>query len=327
MSCRLHIRGIGAVSPAGWGVEALDLALAAQTALATQELPGPVGQHPFRVRRVPVPARRPAFLTHARLRRSSAVSHFAVAAALEALGSECERVQKGDVRLGIVCSVMTGGVNYSRRFYREVLENPATASPLLFPETVFNAPASHLAAVLGCPGRNYTLMGDQTAFIEGLALGAVWLVQNEVDLCLVVATEEADWLTAEALGLFEPGRVPAEGAGALCLGRAPETVELIAISEPVPYVRGISSSAAAVAARQQFPTAADDLELGSTDQTPGSVNHVLGEGFAAGGAWHCVAAVQALRAGRARRAGVTLAGSNHQAIATQFQRTDFPLRP
>src|SRR3712207_7831863 len=42
-------------------------------------------------------------------------------------------------------AVSNGGVIYTKRFYHEVVESGAeAASPLLFPETVFNAPASHL---------------------------------------------------------------------------------------------------------------------------------------------------------------------------------------
>ena len=71
---------------------------------------------------------------------------------------------------------MSGSVNYSRRFYDETLKDPATASPLVFPETVFNAPASHLAALLGTTAINYTLVGDPGTFLQGIALAADWLL-------------------------------------------------------------------------------------------------------------------------------------------------------
>ena len=51
----------------------------------------------------------------------------------------------------------TASIRYSERFFGEVLENPATASPMLFPETVMNAPASHMAAYLGCTGSSSPL--------------------------------------------------------------------------------------------------------------------------------------------------------------------------
>ena len=70
---------------------------------------------------------------------------------------------------------MSGCVNYSRRFYDEVLQDPATASPLIFPETVFNAPASHLAGYFASTAMDYTLVGDPCSFLQGTALAADWL--------------------------------------------------------------------------------------------------------------------------------------------------------
>ena len=146
---RMFVDGIGAVSPAGWGVTALRAALEKQVPLPVQPVTRPGWEKPLFVRPVPPPAARPAFFAHPRLRRANAITHFTIAAALEALGETASLVRSGAVRLGIVVGVMAGGVNYSRRFYEEVLRDPATASPLIFPETVFNASASHLAAFLG----------------------------------------------------------------------------------------------------------------------------------------------------------------------------------
>jgi len=147
------------------------------------------------------------------------VSQYSVAAGLEALGDDVAKVGDGSMRLGIVQCVMSGCVNYSRRFYDEVLRDPATASPLLFPETVFNAPSSHLAALLGTMAINYTLVGDPGAFLQGIALGAQWLRERTVDRCLVIGTEEIDWLTADAFRIFSRSVVVSGGAVALYLGR------------------------------------------------------------------------------------------------------------
>src|SRR5438067_6740704 len=171
----IFVHGIGAVSPAGWGVLPLREALAKGEPIPVKELARPGWTRSLRVRPVPPLAPRPNFLAHARLRRTSSIAQYAVAAALEALGDDAARVTSGSLRLGIVLCVMTGCVNYSRRFYDETLKDPATASPLIFPETVFNAPASHLASVLGTTGINYTIVGDPSTVLQGLALAADWL--------------------------------------------------------------------------------------------------------------------------------------------------------
>jgi hypothetical protein len=209
------VHGIGAVSPAGWGVLPLREALAKGEPLPVKELTRPGSTRSLRVRPVPPPSPRPSFLAHARLRRTSPITQYAVAAALEALGDDAARVSSGSLRLGTVFCVMTGCVNYSRRFYDETLKDPATASPLVFPETVFNAPASHLAALLGTTAINYTIVGDPGIFLQGLAIAGDWLLVGGVDGCLVVGAEEIDWLTADAYGLFARSIILSDGAGAV----------------------------------------------------------------------------------------------------------------
>src|SRR6266511_2316719 len=205
---QIFIHGIGAVSPAGWGVLPLREALAKGEPLPVKELARPGWTRSLRVRPVPPPSPRPNFLSHARLRRTSPITQYAVAAALEALGEDAACVSNGSLRLGILFCAMTGCVNYSRRFYDETLNDPATASPLVFPETVFNAPASHLAALLGTTAVNYTLVGDPGTFLQALALAADWLLSESVDGCLVIGAEEMDWLTADAQRLFTRKIIP-----------------------------------------------------------------------------------------------------------------------
>ena len=66
-------------------------------------------------------------------------------------------------RLAVIFAVASGSVVYTRRFYEQVTKQGAkAASPMLFPETVYNAPASHLAALLGIDGATYTLVGDNS---------------------------------------------------------------------------------------------------------------------------------------------------------------------
>ena len=99
---------------------------------------------------------------HPRLRRASAISRFAAIAGLRALESARLKLDSGNAeRIALIFAISNGGVIYTKRFYREIVNAGAqAASPLLFPETVFNAPASHVAAILGVTGASYTLVGD-----------------------------------------------------------------------------------------------------------------------------------------------------------------------
>jgi 3-oxoacyl-(acyl-carrier-protein) synthase len=245
---RVFIDGIGAVSPAGWGVTALRAALEKNVPLPIQPVARPGWEKPLFVRSVPPPAARPAFFAHPRLRRANAITQFTIAAALEALGETVSLVHSGAARLGIIVGMMSGGVNYSRRFYEEVLKDPATASPLIFPETVFNASASHLAAFLNSNAICYTLVGDDGTFLQGIALATQWLADDKVDVCLVIGAEETDWIVADAINLFHPNSVHSAGAGAILLKKDSSSgaiAELAAVTDSFPFTQRQTRATAA----------------------------------------------------------------------------------
>lgn len=350
----IFICGIGAVSPGGWGMKAFREALARGEGISTKELPRP-GDQPLPVRQVPPASPRPTFLAHARLRRTSPIAHYSVSAALEALGSDAAKVSSGALRLGIIYCALTGCVNYSRRFYDEVLKEPSTASPLLFPETVYNSPASHLAALVGTTAINYTLVGDPGTFIQSLALAADWLTDGRVDACLVIGAEEMDWLTAGAMRLFEPKTIFSDGAGALYLRRdAGENpaVQLKAVTSAHPFSSNSTRAQAIKRARIELAGGTPDFAKATTGRPalPGrallcdglqgvpradrdeqsawsdwtgqraSVKTIFGEALMAAAAWQCVAAVDALAQNTYDAAVVSVAGTNQQAIAAQFAR-------
>ncbi len=335
----IFIHGIGAVSPAGWGVNALRDAVEKAEPLATKELARPGWTKPFQIRGVPLPAPRPAFMTHPRMRRTSPIAQYAVAAALEALGGDAAAVTNGSLRLGIVLCVMSGCVNYSRRFYDETLRDPATASPLVFPETVFNAPSSHLASLLGTTAINYTLVGDPGTFLQGVALAADWLTRGEVDGCLIIGAEEIDWITSDAFRLFTRRLVLSEGAGALYLRREPSgasSVALHCVTNSHPFFDQSGRIDAARNVRAELPAASASellcdsrtdvsrLDAPESDAWRGwkservSPKKFLGEGLMAAAAWQCVLAADALRHGQCHAANVSIVGCNQQAIGARF---------
>jgi 3-oxoacyl-(acyl-carrier-protein) synthase len=335
----IAVGGIGVVSPAGWGISALRSVLTARQLVPAIELPRPGWNTAIHVRRVPPSPARFPFLAHARLRRTSAVTHYSVAAALEALGSAADEVNKGTLRLGIVLCVMSGCVNYSRRFYSEALHDPATASPLVFPETVFNAPASHLAALLGTKAVNYTLVGDPGTFLQGLALGATWILQDDVDACVVIGGEEVDWLTADAYRLFHLKVTLAEGAGAIYLRRArkgTEEIKLKAITSSHNYSCGTTREQAGARMRNELLSTGragllcDGMQGEERSDRPEAMvwkgwsgtrlspKRLLGEGLAAASAWQCAAAVDSLVQRQHEAAYVSVLGCNQEAIGAHF---------
>ena len=324
---RIFVHGCGVVSPAGWGLASFRGQLEQGQAPSTSNFQRP-DRTELPVFRVPPPPARPAWLAQPRLRRSSPISHLAVAAAVEALGGG-DRVPETPGLALVVC-VQGGSVQYSRRFFAEALADPSTASPLLFPETVFNAPASHLGAVLGTSARNSTYVSDQAGFLAGLAMAADWLERGLADATLVVACEEADWTMAEASRLFSRRSRASEGAAAVLLRREIGPVELEGISSPRPFVQGRHPTEALTAIRRELGPAETVFSHGVRGSA-GAIDPVFGDGLAAAGGWTCIAAIDALLQFRGKSAMALVAGSNLQALGVRFSRVhtagELPLQP
>jgi 3-oxoacyl-(acyl-carrier-protein) synthase len=230
----LGIAGMGWVTPLGSDLTGVWQRLLNGETASAQSISSPLGRT-YPVFPVPVEAtvQAPA---HPRLRRSSAISRFAVVAGLAALeDAKLKLDPETAARTALIFAVSNGGVVYTRRFYHEIVESGAqAASPLLFPETVFNAPASHLAAILGISGASYTLVGDGAVGILALKMAEDLMESETLDRCLVVGAEETDWLLCDAYRRWrllrsappiEPfeqpprGTILSEGAGAVLLGR------------------------------------------------------------------------------------------------------------
>lgn len=338
---RIFVAGLGAVSPAGWTLAAMRQALDLGKTLPTQPLDQRGGKS-LLAHLVPAPAVRPEFLAHPRLRRTSPITHYAASAALEATAG-IEDLHMEDTRIGLIVCLQSGCVQYSCRFYDEALRNPATASPLLFPETVHAAPASHIAVLLKNIALVSSQVGDPSCFLQAMAQAAQWLVEERVDFCLVIGAEEPNWITADALGLFDRGACISAGAGAVCLCR--ETafsigVELTAVTDAHTYSTAKGRTQSARAMRNQLDghsgdnsmtllcdglansPRADSAELAAWRDWAGprlSPKCILGEGLMAAAAWQCVAACDALANRRFRSANVSLVGFNQQAIGAKFQ--------
>jgi hypothetical protein len=335
---RIFVAALGVVSPAGWNVAALRDALDRGEPLPVQSLPRPGGEKPLPARLVPNPLVRPEFLAHPRLRRSSPITHYAAAAALEAAAGLRADPAAKDCRLGIVVCSQSGCVQYSCRFYDETLKNPATASPLVFPETVYAAPASHIAALLGNVVLAYSLVGDPSAFLQGVLLGVQWLDEDRVDACLVIGAEETNWILADAMWHLDRRAIVTAGAGALCLCREAKWscgVELAAVTDAHTFSARLNRKQAAKAMRGQLGKNVELLcdSIGGSPRTDAaelaawadwtgprlSPKRIMGEGLMAAAAWQCVSACDAVAGGRFAAANVSLVGSTQQAIGARFK--------
>ena len=328
MEANLRLGGMGWVTPLGSGIACVWQRLLDGKEATAEPVSSSLNPRTYPAFRVPAEALAGA-PAHPRLRRSSAISRFAVVAGLAALEDAQVKLDPAAAeRTAIIFAISNGGVVYTKRFYHDVVESGArAASPLLFPETVFNAPASHLAAILGITGASYTLVGDGAVGLLALAMAEDLMQNPALDRCLVVGAEETDWLLCDAFHrwrLLSPappievfaarprGLVLSEGAGAVLIDRTgPTMIEKI---EPGANFRRRSEASACVDTVFQSLGAKDaDIVIASANGTfvdeaeraailnhcPGAVIYTpkvaLGESVGAGSIWQVICGAEALR--------------------------------
>ena len=323
----LAIAGMGWVTPLGRGVDSVWEQLLHGDEASATAISEEFGNRPYHVFRVPESAL--TGLAHPRLRRASLISRFAAAAGLDALRAAGVKLDPQNAeRTALIFAIANGGVIYTKRFYRDVVDTGAqSASPLLFPETVFNAPASHLAAILGVTGTTYTLVGDGAVGLAAIKMAEDLMANEQLDHCLVVGTEEVDWLSCDAyrrwrlLRLAPPiepfneqqrGMILSEGAGAIVLARdGPFTIEC---AHPGGYftkraeaeeilkriLRDLSRSEVDLVIASANGTFVDEAECRALKAVIPNVlvytgKPALGESVGAASLWQIILAAQALR--------------------------------
>jgi len=337
MKIDLAVTGQGAVSPAGVGVEALRGIESVPANVAY------VGQ-PYKTWPVlRVDLKKPAFQRwqkEPRLRRASPISYFLVEAAEQALAnlSASERADTG-----LIVAFNAGCLAYSRRFFEGIVsEGQRSASPALFPETVFNSPVSHVVSVLGLNGAAYALAGDETAWIAGLKTASVWLRQGRVKQVLVLGAEEFDPVVLDAyrsahwLSRQNSARdfLPSEGASGLLVRQAEAGDSLIIAKAQDGLVYRSKKEASVVAGRllrncdpkiPYYPSARRNwfrsLEKKYSEgltAIPGSDPNYLGEAFTASSAWRTLCAMQSLTT-ITPRIFVPVWGLNHQVGSLELE--------
>jgi 3-oxoacyl-(acyl-carrier-protein) synthase len=330
MKIDLAIIGQGAVSPSGVGVDAL---------LHREPVPTPVsapGQpdQPWPVLRVDL--KDPAFARwqrEPRLRRASSLTFFLVEAAEQALAgiSPAERAETG-----LIVAFSAGCIAYSRRFFEGIVtQGQKTASPALFPETVFNSPVSHVATVLGLNGAAYALVGDETAWVSALQTASVWLQQERVRQVLVLGAEEFDPIVLDAYRSARwlrrqnsaNGFLASEGAAGILVRRtvSENSPQITTARDGLIYRTKKEASLAADRLLSESDPALPCYQsaqrnwLGSLEKKatagrpsiPADASPYLGEAFTASAAWHTLRALTMLTPGLPRLL-LPVWGLNHQ---------------
>ncbi len=350
-----NIAGAGCLTPLGKNAAETAQRIREGGRAALTEVKNPENGHAISAALVP-----PEFTSHLarepRLRRASTISLLAAAAGTGAIGTALKSNPGMKPRLAIVLGVSSGGVQYTRRFYEQIVKQGANAaSPLLFPETVYNAPASHLAAMLGVDGATYTLVGDGTVGLQALEFGAQLIATGDADDVLVVAAEEFDWILCEAHRAWRlvpswggasadewmgRGAPLAEGAAAILLSRDSTGTQVCFAEGRTHFSKADAPAMLGQALADIAGDGPPDLIVSGMNGTwagagiesvfarrfpsqwPASLKPCLatGECLGAGALLHVVLALEELQRTGAQRALVTSLGWNQQAAVAMIVR-------
>lgn len=125
-------------------------------------------------------------------RRMSRISQMAVATSIEALadsGLELDHVDKD--RVAVIMGTAYGSGTSVEDFYCSFLnDGPRGAQPFYFPETVPNAPASHIAMFHGITGPNTTFCQNEISAENAVLYAQNILDRNYADIVLVGGADE-----------------------------------------------------------------------------------------------------------------------------------------
>ncbi len=152
------------------------------------------------------------FMPSRAYRRMGRVSRMAVAASIEALkdsGIDLDIIGRENV--GVVIGTAYGSSSHVEEFYLSLLnDGPRGAQPLLFPETVPNAPASHISMFHGITGPNSTFCQNDISAETAILYARNLLLQNIADVVLVGGADELSamqYACYDALGALNKIRV------------------------------------------------------------------------------------------------------------------------
>ena len=330
---RIGILSSGAVTPGGIGVESLDSQWPQKLVVSGS------GKHSYNASLVdqslPEITR---WGKEPRLRRASPIAYYMTEAASQALSA----VPDIDLsRTGVIASFFLGCLVYSVRFYKQMTtEGRRFASPILFPETVFNSPVSHLVSTLGTSGPVYSQVGDKSCWANSLRTAECWMRKGNVDNVLLIGAEEFDPYQLDAFHsagwMRGNGLVPGEGAGAILLTSKPsdQSVMLAGLCDGYCYSSKSEALAAgveclAVHPRESkvMPTATGWLQQVESkvvgDRMISGISHPFYEASTASAVWDTIRAAKLINQGLTQELIVPYWGLSQQFGAARLTAPSF----
>lgn len=250
-----------------------------------------------------------------RFRRAADVSKYAIAAVKLALNdAKTDSLQGED--WGLIVTVTHSAMNYTVEYHRLLATGGVEdISPILFSDSVLNAPAGNVSICFGINGAVHTLVGGITAFARAIILADRMIEDGIVKRVMLVAAEELNELSYFCWTGFGQSLL-SEGAGALMLEREEDRCT----PDSYCYISGFASFCGAACADTAFTRTVEkalcmagvkmqDVDFALIDAPPGvacsllanipsgSVTRHTGNAFCVSAAWNVMLASLMLRRG------------------------------
>jgi 3-oxoacyl-(acyl-carrier-protein) synthase len=192
MKDRICITGIGVVSPIGIGKEEFLLSLRNGKSGIEEIREFDTHFSPSKKGGVVRSFHPKDFIPASKIRRLDRASQFAIAASRLALADAKFTVtHENSSRVGVVLGSGFCGLSASAEFHRgQVLESFLDLNPMLFPNTVPNAPSSYVSIELGIQGVNSTLVQSFCTAEAAVSFGCDQLRKKKADLILTGGVDE-----------------------------------------------------------------------------------------------------------------------------------------
>ncbi|MEA2560381.1 MAG: 3-oxoacyl-[acyl-carrier-protein] synthase [Acidobacteriota bacterium] len=202
----IWITGLGTLGAYGSGAESLRRALASSEPPALSEIDRSAGYHltqaPRRAYLVD-PALLREWVPPGEARRMSPPSRFAVATARMALRGAGFAEGLPDEQTGVVVSTAFGPASYSEGLLKQILlEGPESASPMLFMESVANAPAAQVAIACRARGPSVTVCQREAGALLAVGQAAADVAAGRVPRALAGTLDEMTPLLHSLLDRF-----------------------------------------------------------------------------------------------------------------------------
>lgn len=240
------------------------------------------------------------YINDRKFRRASEISKYALVAAKIAAGDAVNTE-----RTALIMGITHGALNYTQEFHRSIVKDGA-ASPILFSDSVLNAPAGNVSIYFGIKGPVHTIVGGPNVAIKSIMLGSKMLVNGSADKVIVISAEEINELSFSYYSRKGIG-ILSEGAGAIVIEKEDSVKEL-----PYCYISGISSrynpsdsdslkkvidNALEAAALKLSDISLILTDSSINDMTTGSIISLTGNAFAVTTMWHIILSCLAFKNG------------------------------